>query len=203
MRKPFRGSAANDPAMRRTRFRMTPSLIIASIALAFALSGSSFATVAQLLPRNSVGTAQLKNNAVTAAKIKNGTVGLADLTRSARRPGPPGPAGPAGPAGPRGDTGQQGPAGPAGPPGVSGHEVVVLGGLLTASQISASFTASCPAGKKLLGGGVATFNQEIQILSSTPLDTGTSWAVSVRTFDGQPVGVDSSVNVRIICGTVT
>jgi hypothetical protein len=81
------------------RFRVSPALVVASLALLIALAETGWATVSQLVPRNSVGTAQLRNNAVTSAKIRNGQIRLADLHRTARRPGPRGPAGPAGPAG--------------------------------------------------------------------------------------------------------
>lgn len=30
----------------------------------------------------------------------------------------------------------------------------------------------------------------------------TVWITTVRTFDGQPVGTDSSVNVRLLCAAV-
>lgn len=83
-------------------------------------------------------------------------------------------------------------------------EVVTDAKILQSNQITASYDTRCPTGKTLLGGGVATFNREIQILSSTPLGDvpGGRWTVTVRTFDNQPVGVDSSVNVRIVCATV-
>jgi hypothetical protein len=81
------------------RFRLSPALVVAGAALLIALGDTGWATVSQLVPRNSVGTAQLRNNAVTSAKVKNGQIRLADLHRTARRPGPRGPAGPAGPAG--------------------------------------------------------------------------------------------------------
>ena len=58
--------------------------------------------------------------------------------------GPPGPQGPTGPAGP------QGVAGPAGP--LSGRVLVVAQGSAASNNIG-SATASCPAGKKVLGGG--------------------------------------------------
>jgi hypothetical protein len=48
--------------------------------------------------RNTVGTLQLKNNAVTSAKVLNGTLRSADFRLSDLPQGPPGPAGPAGPA---------------------------------------------------------------------------------------------------------
>jgi hypothetical protein len=69
-----------------------------------------------VFPPNSVGTAQLKANAVTSAKIQNGAVDLADLASSARLAGP---AGPPGQAGPKGDKGDRGDTGRAGAPGFS------------------------------------------------------------------------------------
>ncbi len=57
---------------RITRFRPSPALVVASIALLVALGGTGYAATA--LPPNSVGTAQLKNAAVTAAKVKPGSL---------------------------------------------------------------------------------------------------------------------------------
>jgi hypothetical protein len=57
---------------RITRFRPTPAMVVATIALLVALGGTSYAAIA--LPANSVGTVQLKNGAVTAAKIKAGVI---------------------------------------------------------------------------------------------------------------------------------
>jgi hypothetical protein len=59
---------------RKRRLRMpSPSLVIAVVALFVALGGTSFAAI-NALPKNSVGTKQLKNNAVTGTKIADGTV---------------------------------------------------------------------------------------------------------------------------------
>jgi hypothetical protein len=93
-----------------TRFRPSPALVIALLALLVALGDTGWATLSQSLPRGSVGPAQIRNNAVGArdirenavrsAEIKNGTVQVRDLSREARRlRGPAGPAGPAGPPG--------------------------------------------------------------------------------------------------------
>ena len=84
---------------------------IAYLALFVALGGTSYAAVK--LPRNSVGTAQLKANAVTSGKVRNGSLKLADFGKGQA------PAGATGAAGPKGDAGAAGPAGatgPAGPP---------------------------------------------------------------------------------------
>jgi hypothetical protein len=95
---------------------------IALVALFIALGGSSYAAVK--LPRNSVGSKQIKAGAVKESK----------LAASVRRKlntggtGPTGPRGATGPAGAKGDTvvgptgpkGDDGPAGPAGDRGPTG-----------------------------------------------------------------------------------
>ena len=61
------------------RLRPSPAMVVACIALLVALGGTSIAAVTQLVPRNSVGTLQLKNNAVTSAKVKNQSLLRADF----------------------------------------------------------------------------------------------------------------------------
>ena len=91
--------------------RPSPAMVVACLALAVALGGTGIAAV-NALPRNSVGTAQLQNNAVTSAKVLNGSLVPADFKRGQLPAGPPGAPGPAGPQGVKGDTG------PAGAPGL-------------------------------------------------------------------------------------
>jgi hypothetical protein len=125
--------------------RPHPATVISLIALFVALGGTSYAAVT--LPKNSVGSKQIKDgqvksadlgkNSVTSAKVKDGQVKSADLgdnsvtsakvkngslLRSDFRSGqlPPGPQGPAGPQGPKGDTGAQGPKGDTGERGPQG-----------------------------------------------------------------------------------
>jgi len=56
------------------RFRPSPALVVASIALLVALGGTGIAAVSATAPANSVNTAALQNNAVTAAKIHGSAV---------------------------------------------------------------------------------------------------------------------------------
>jgi hypothetical protein len=56
------------------RRRPTASMVISLIALFVALGGASYAAVS--LPKNSVGTAQIRNNAVNYKKIATHTIGL-------------------------------------------------------------------------------------------------------------------------------
>jgi hypothetical protein len=58
-------------------------MVVASVALLIALTGTSIAAVQATLPRNSVGTAQLKNNAVTAVKIASNAVTSAKIASNA------------------------------------------------------------------------------------------------------------------------
>jgi hypothetical protein len=111
--------------------------------------------------------------------------------------GPQGPAGPAGPAGPTGATGPQGPAGPVGPAGPTGATGPQgAPGLSNYQRVSNSANvgphstihghAFCPAGRKVLGGGVSIayevddFNEQsrAQVLYTYP-DADTQWAAGV------------------------
>jgi hypothetical protein len=99
--------------------------VIACIALAVALGGTSYAAIT--LPRNSVGTAQLKRNAVNSAKVKNFSLLRADFKRGQL------PAGPRGPQGLQGGTGAAGAKGDKGDKGDPGPATGPAGGDLTGS----------------------------------------------------------------------
>jgi len=94
----------------------SPALVISLLALFVALGGTSYAAIN--LPRNSVGTKQLKKGAVTGKKIRNHTIAKKKLTKKtlAALKGRTGPQGPAGPQGPQGATGATGATGAAGAP---------------------------------------------------------------------------------------
>ena len=80
--------------------------------------------------------------------------------------------------------------------------IVLLGGIMHVGDRTGDFDVPCPAGKKVLGGGVATFNRQIDIPVSTPTDDGRRWSVRTQTFDNSPIAVDSSVNIRVTCANV-
>ena len=82
---------------------------IGLLALFVALSGTAYAAA---LPRNSVGPKQLKRNAVTSAKVRNGTLQRADFAAGTLLTGPAGSTGPAGPQGERGLPGANAQFGP-------------------------------------------------------------------------------------------
>jgi hypothetical protein len=88
---------------------------VAYLALFVALGGTSFAAANALVPRNSVGTAQVINGSLLKKDFKKG-----QLPRGPR--GVRGPAGPAGAAGPAGPAGAQGPKGDKGDKGEKGDK---------------------------------------------------------------------------------
>jgi hypothetical protein len=87
------------------------------LALFVALGGTSYAAVK--LPAGSVGPTQIAANAVTSAKVKNGSLLARDFRQGQL---PSGVAGPAGPAGAKGDPGTPGQDGVAGRDGATGHD---------------------------------------------------------------------------------
>ena len=91
------------------RKRLTFSNVIALLALFIALGGTSYAVTA--LPKNSVGTQQIKKDAVTGAKVKNGSLSSADFAAGTLLKGDTGASGATGPQGATGATGAAGPAG--------------------------------------------------------------------------------------------
>src|SRR3954447_22025041 len=88
--------------IRRIADRLTYANVTATLALFVALGGSSYAALK--LPRNSVGSKQIRTAAVRSRQVKDRSLGVKDLSTSARKSlrgaaGPTGPAGHAGPAG--------------------------------------------------------------------------------------------------------
>lgn len=181
-----------------TRRRPSAGLVVGLIALFVALGGTSYAAVN--LPKGSVGTAQLKNSAVTAQKVKANAIGsgkvrdgslLAQDFKAGQLP-----AGPTGPAGPQGP---QGSPGPQGAPGISGYEIVTGPDVNVPDRGSAQFTASCPAGKQVVGGGYeVTSSTDVELNRSGPSNAGRSWFVRVTNNSGAA----KTVNAQAICVTV-
>ena len=95
------------------------STVAAYLALFIALGGTSYAAVK--LPKNSVGTSQIKAHAVTPPKLSATAVALLKGQK-----GDPGAQGAQGPTGSQGSQGPQGPAGLQGPKGDPGVTSIVV-----------------------------------------------------------------------------
>jgi hypothetical protein len=163
----------------------SPALVIACLALAVSLTGGAYA-VSTALPRNSVGPAQLKANAVNSAKVQNRSLRAVDFGIGQIPKGPPGPAGA---------------AGPQGPPGTSGVQQISSTG--PSSSAAKSFQVDCPSGKRALGGG-GTLTGAITntfLSTSRPTDAGTGWIAAGRESTGGNAG-SWAVQAWVVCATV-
>jgi hypothetical protein len=175
----------------------SPAMLVACIALVVALGGVSYA--AGVLPNNSVGTAQLqkkavtasklRSNAVTGAKVKDRTLTAADFNAGQL------PAGPQGPQGPKGDKGDKGDSGA---PGVTGYEVVFGPPNTLGAGTYGTAQASCPAGKKVMGGGGGSESAAAPITVSGPINNSTTWTVDVMNNSGAPL----EIAAWVVCANV-
>jgi hypothetical protein len=175
--------------------------VVAYAALAVALGGTSYAAVS--LPRNSVGTPQLKANAVVSSKVKNGSLLRADFKAGqipAGATGPAGPTGPAGAAGPAGSAGATGATGATGPAGTPLWAVIGSDGSLARGQ---GVTSTSHVGA---GSYDVVFNQDVDkcgyMATIGPSGTGTaSGDVDVASLLGNTKGI--YVETRDSGGTLT
>ncbi len=98
--------------MKLIRKRLTYANTMSTIAVFLVLGGAT-AFAAGQLPENSVGSKQLKKNAVTGAKVRDGSLKATDFETGQLPAGPKGDIGPQGsqgPQGPKGETGEIGPS---------------------------------------------------------------------------------------------
>jgi hypothetical protein len=125
--------------------------------------------------------------------------------------GPQGDTGPQGQQGPQGDPGSQGPLGPTGPQGPAGPSgsQLVTGAPVTSAANAArntviTATATCPAGKALLGGGalVTTTSpqkERAQLVTSYPSAANTWTAVGVVAIGNLGSGQKMTVTAHALC----
>ena len=121
--------------------RPSPATAIALAALFVALGGAGYA--ATQLPRNSVGTAQIKKDAVTSAKVRNRSLLAVDFKVGQL---------------PRGETGARGEAGATGARGPSDAYLGTRNGTplvaLTTSMVAFGTTPTLPAGSYVVSGRI-------------------------------------------------
>ena len=142
------------------RLRPSPAMVVACIALVFAMTGAGYA--AGMLGPNTVGTKQLKKNAVISSKVKNRSLLAVDF-KSGQLPN-----------GAKGDPGAPGAPGQQGPPGPGARWLVVAPAGTIAVQ-SGGLTVSHPA----TGVYIVDYGEDIsrKFVSATP---GTAGDASYR-----------------------
>ena len=125
------------------RFRwLTYANVVSTLCLFVVLGGAAYAIG---VAKHSVGTKQLKRNAVVSKKVANGSLRAVDFGSDQL---------PRGPQGEQGPQGLQGPTGPAGPTaGAAGGNAgdPPAGGVLRTTTGSAQFTSDSPGRVMVLG----------------------------------------------------
>jgi hypothetical protein len=129
-----------------------------------------------VVPRNSVGTAQLKPNAVTGLKIKNGTLTAAKFKAGQL------PRGLQGPKGDKGDKGDPGLQGPKGDPGLTTVTKRSSMGPPAAAGGFSGVGIACKPGETLVGGGaaIANWTPQADVVLNTSSPDGNAWEVSFK-----------------------
>jgi hypothetical protein len=185
-------------------------MVVACLALLVALTGTSFAAVNALAP-NSVGPTQIKQGAVTNAKLRNNSVtsikvANRSLLRSDFAPGqlPAGPTGPQGPPGPTGATGAAGPAGTIGGITVRTGTVGIDGGTKENGQYNTGEAqALCASGELAISGGSGWSDSdaglELWTGRLTPVLNGSNQVIGFRGSGGNDSGNTSTFTVYALC----
>ena len=189
-------------------------MIVACAALLVALGGTSIAAVSAL-PLASVGTPQLKNkavtnaklatNAVTTGKVKNGSLRRGDFAANSLPVGPRGFPGLQGPQGPQGATGPTGPAGVISAITVRTASVSVPGegGIQPDSNyITRDVSVNCQAGEKAIsavaGWGADDDNLELTVVGIKPI-VSSNQVVGYLAKGGSDRDVSTTFTLYVSC----
>lgn len=187
-------------------------MIVACLALLVALGGTSMAAATQLA-RNSVGTPQLIDGAVTNAKLRNNAINSAkvanrSLLRSDFAPGqlPAGPTGPQGPAGPAGPAGAAGPAGVIGAITVRTSSILVDGGTAeNGAYNSQRVTSLCQGNERAISAGTSwsddSAGRELMTGEIEPQLNAQNQVVGFLAVGLNDSGNSSTFTVHVLCYT--
>jgi hypothetical protein len=169
------------------------------IALIFAMGGTGIAALT--LPKNSVGTRQLRDGAVNRQKVMNHSLLAVDFKSGQLPAGPTGGTSAPGPGGPKGATGSQGPVGAKGDPGISGY--VQVDHVSAFDSDTPKFaSAPCPAGMTVIGGGITVNASDgpVAVQQSVPLADGSG--CGGEAYETAPFAGNWDVDARAICAKV-
>jgi hypothetical protein len=144
--------------------RLSPSVVVAMLALFIAMGGTASAAVSALITGK-----QIKNSSITGKDVKDLSLTKKDFKGRV-----------AGPRGPRGFRGADGGPGPPSPANLERAEAHTDYPTAAIGQA----TARCPAGKRVTGGGGKTDGSAVAITDSYPSDDMTAWIVNAMRVSG-------------------
>jgi hypothetical protein len=163
---------------RLLRHRPSSGLVVAIVAVVLASTGSAIAA-----------------SQITSKQIKNGTIQLADISKSARKSLEGG-------RGPEGAPGAPGPAGAPGAPGAT--KVVVRQGTVVSvtNGTDGTATASCAPGERATGGGNSIAGSTWSVMESFPTGGNsttppTGWRVDAH----NGAGTAQNLVALVICSS--
>jgi hypothetical protein len=150
---------------------------------------------------------------ITGKQIKNGSIGLVDLSGNAKRSlkgqrGPRGPQGLQGIPGLNGANGANGAQGAQGIQGIPGgfdpaKVTYVFGSFVTVVPgTSGTSTAFCPAGSKAIGGGFysdAWLDGGLYVTDQGPLVNGTGWSIDF--YNSVNAALDAYIQAYAVCAS--
>jgi hypothetical protein len=182
--------------MKQLRRRLTFANVISCLALFVALGGASYA--ATQLPKNSVGSKQIKKQAVTPAKLSKAA--KSTLT------GPTGPKGATGPQGPKGDKGDKGEKGESGAPAtalwalVNSNGTLAHGSGVTSTQLlgTGEYEVAFPRNLTACSWQV-TLDGDVLGMVATQIRFGNPDAVFVKTANGSGSVTSESFDIAVFC----
>ena len=192
----------------RLRSRLTYANIVASIALFVALGGTSYA-----LATGSIGSREIKNNAVRGKDVRDGTIGSrdvkdGDLLAKDFKSGqlPAGERGLTGPPGPQGDKGERGLPGPTHFARVTSTGVLVNGTAVSASRAgTGSYSVMFPSAVDRCAGAAnsASFQgfdiSVFRIWAQLSIGSADPRVVNVSLFGSSSASTDSSFSLVLAC----
>jgi hypothetical protein len=189
---------------RRTR-RISYANVTSTLALCFALAGTSYAAVTitgKEVKNGSLSGKDLKRNALTSREIKSRSLLAADFK--------PGELPSSGERGPQGVAGPQGPQGPQGPRGPAGEIPDLFEDERSTAMDATDFKtiqAGCPLGALALGGGYDVtdnhFPPQVEVTVMTSMDgyaygtVGPGWVVSAK--ETEPTDMPWKLTAWVSC----
>ena len=192
--------------LQRLRARLTYANVMATIAVFVALGGTSYG-----IATGTIGSREITNNSVRGKDVRRATLRSSDvrnfsLLAADFAPGqlPQGPQGPRGERGEKGDRGDQGIQGPSGLSGLTRVEAESAENSISSKQV----TATCPAGKQLVGTGYDIFGGKVGSSPDHQTDVMMDFvipgptSVAAAAYEDEATAANWSVKAIAICATV-